>query len=227
MKLIKTASLVLSQMKYKDTSLIVRMFTQKLGLRSYIINGVRSEYNKSNKIALFQPLNWLEMVAYESASYSLHRIKEVKILYSYQSIPYNHHKTLIGIFLIDFLNNILKEEDANEKLFDFLKNSLFEFDSLSHQYSDFHLQFLLKIPDFLGFGIEKVSDIKKEIPQWEVLDNEQLEILQMLLSENFGVKTSLNGTLRTQFLELLLLFFQKHIEGFGKLNSIDILKDLS
>jgi DNA repair protein RecO (recombination protein O) len=227
MKLVKTSALVLSQMKYKDTSLIVRMFTQKLGLRSYIINGVRSEKTKGSKIALFQPLNWLELVAYENPQHSLHRISEVKILFPYQTLPYNHHKTLIAIFLADFLGNILKEEEANEKLFEFLKDSLTKFDLLEHHFADFHLQFLLKIPDFLGFEIEQIHEIKHEIPPWEILDNQQIELLQELLIQDFGLKTNLSGSMRTQILELLLLFFQKHIEGFGEINSLSILKELN
>jgi DNA repair protein RecO (recombination protein O) len=227
MKLIKTSALVLSQMKYKDTSLIVRMFTEKLGLRSYIINGVRSEKVKGSKIALFQPLNWLEMVVYENPNHSLHRISEVKVLFPYQTIPYNHHKTLIAIFLADFLGSILKEEEANEKLFEFLKDSLKKFDLLENHFADFHLQFLLKTPDFLGFAIEQISEIKNEVPQWEVLENQQLELLQELLIQDFGLKTYLSGALRTQILELLLLFFQKHIEGFGEIYSLNILKELN
>ena len=37
----KTAGIVLSHIKYKDSSIIVRIFTRELGLKGYLVNGVR------------------------------------------------------------------------------------------------------------------------------------------------------------------------------------------
>ena len=51
----KTSGIVLSHIKYQETSIIVRIFTRDLGLKAYLVNGVRS-MSKGSKIALYQPL---------------------------------------------------------------------------------------------------------------------------------------------------------------------------
>lgn len=225
-KLVKTTALVLSQLKYGESSLIVRMFTEKLGLRSYIVHGARSQRAKNNKVALYQPLHWLEVVAYENAQHTLHHIAEAKFWKSYRTIPFHHHKTLIAIFLADFLAHVLKEESPNEPLFFFLQESLFFLDEQPDNFADFHLQLLLKIPLYLGFGIEKIQVICQEIPQWGGLSPHQINTLQALLDNPLGYQAGLNGQTRSQLLELLLAFYQQHMENVGEIRSLNILKDL-
>jgi DNA repair protein RecO (recombination protein O) len=48
----KTRGIALSYVKYRETSIIVRIFTRQFGIQSYIVNGVRSKSAKT-KIALF------------------------------------------------------------------------------------------------------------------------------------------------------------------------------
>ena len=74
----KTAGIVLSHIKYKDTSIIVRIFTRDLGLKAYLVNGVRS-LGKGSKIALYQPLTLLDLVVYDKENTGLQRISEAKI----------------------------------------------------------------------------------------------------------------------------------------------------
>ena len=56
--LTKTRGIVLVFIRYKESSIIARIYTKDLGLRSYIVNGVRSI--KTSKIAFFQPLTVLD-----------------------------------------------------------------------------------------------------------------------------------------------------------------------
>ena len=66
----KTQGIVLSYIKYKDSSIIVRIFTRELGLKGYVVNGARSG-GKASKIALFQPLTLLDLVVYEKEARGL------------------------------------------------------------------------------------------------------------------------------------------------------------
>ena len=63
--LVKTRGIVLSYLKYRETSVIVRIYTEQLGLQSYVVNGVRKA-KPPGRIALFQPFTLLELVAYTS-----------------------------------------------------------------------------------------------------------------------------------------------------------------
>ena len=48
----KTRGLVLSFIKYKETSIICKIFTESFGVQSYIINGIRN--SKSKNIGFFR-----------------------------------------------------------------------------------------------------------------------------------------------------------------------------
>jgi len=61
-KIINTAGIVLHQMKYGETSVIVKIFTEELGLQSYIVRGVRSKKAKI-KYNLLQPGNILKVLS--------------------------------------------------------------------------------------------------------------------------------------------------------------------
>ena len=47
----KTRGIVLNYIKYGDTSIICKIYTEQFGLQSYIINGIRN--SKSKNIGLF------------------------------------------------------------------------------------------------------------------------------------------------------------------------------
>ena len=90
--------IVLNYIKYGDTSIICKIYTEQYGLQSYIINGVRK--SKSKNIGLFQPLNILDMVVYHKKNSGLQRIKESKLDYAYKSLHLD-----IGKFLYVFLSS--------------------------------------------------------------------------------------------------------------------------
>ena len=52
MKEIETKAIVLSSLKYGDTSLIVRCYTEQLGLKSFIAKGVFSKKKRNTALYL-------------------------------------------------------------------------------------------------------------------------------------------------------------------------------
>ena len=97
----KTRGLVLSYIKYKETSIICKIFTESFGIQSYIINGIRN--SKSKNIGLFQPLNILDLVVYHKKSSDLNRIKETKLQYLYKTMHLDIKKISMCFFLSEFL----------------------------------------------------------------------------------------------------------------------------
>ena len=59
----KTRGIVLHSVKYSETSLIVKTYTEAFGIQSYMVKGVRSHRSKMRPI-LFQPLTLLDMVVW-------------------------------------------------------------------------------------------------------------------------------------------------------------------
>jgi len=73
--LYKTKGIVINFIKYKESSIIVHILTNKFGMQSYIVNGVRS-FKGTQKIALYQPLTILDLVVYKNEKRDLQRISE-------------------------------------------------------------------------------------------------------------------------------------------------------
>ena len=73
----KTNGIVLNYIKYKETSIISKIYTKKFGLKSCIINGIRSKKGRFT-LSSFKTLSLLDLVVYENKNSEIGRIKELK-----------------------------------------------------------------------------------------------------------------------------------------------------
>src|SRR5687767_9141688 len=103
----KTRGIVFRFTKFKETSIIVTIFTEHFGLQAYIVNGVRSKSAK-NKIALYQPLTLLNLVVYHRENANIERIKEISCLHPYRTIMADVKKSTLAMFLNELLNKTIK-----------------------------------------------------------------------------------------------------------------------
>jgi DNA repair protein RecO (recombination protein O) len=219
----KTKGIVLNYIRYSDTSIISKIYTEAFGLQSYIINGVRSSKAK-NKIALFQPLTLLDLVVYHKENRGLQRISEIRCAEPYFAIPFDIHKISISIFLSEILIKTLKEEVSNQELFDFLYHSFHALDKLENETLNFHVSFLLRYSFYLGFfpqNIESVWQNSHYKPSTEVID--YLENCMKNTYFNSFISTNLN---RREALDIITGFYKNQIESFGEIHSTAILREI-
>ena len=97
--LVSTEAIALSTIKYSESSIIFKCYTLSDGIKTYMIRGVRSKKNKSNSIALFQPLTILEINANHKNKFGIENINSAKILIPYKSIPFNILKNSLVLFI--------------------------------------------------------------------------------------------------------------------------------
>lgn len=219
--LYKTRGVVFRFTKYGETSIIVNIFTDLFGLQSYIVNGVRSKTG-SQKIALFQPLTLLDLVVYHRENANLNRIKEVKCLYPYQTIPMDIRKSAVAIFLNEVINKTVKEESHAQDLCTFMIHSFIAFDSLTEQAENFHLIFLLRLSRLLGFGAHGVNDVLGA----RMADRQTEQLLNVLLTADYGDELQITNVQRREILDLILRFYADHLENMGELRSIQVLREV-
>ena len=224
--LYKVRGVVIKFFKYKESSIIVQIFTDKFGLQSYIVNGVRSSRGHQ-KIALYQPLTMLDLVVYKNDKKDLQRISEATCHTPYHSIPDNIIKTSMALFISEFLSKSLREDSQSEQLFEFLINALGRLDLQKDNIENFHLSFLLKISSYFGFspssGTELMTFISKDLVNW---DSEDIETLDNLISVDFFTKMSLSRIHRKKLLNILLIFFDVHFERNATYKSVAVLNDV-
>ena len=142
--LVSTEAIALSTIKYSESSIIFKCYTLSDGIKTYMIRGVRSKKNKSNSIALFQPLTILEINANHKNNFGIENINSAKILIPYKSIPFDILKNSLVLFLSEILSKCIIEEEQNKQMYNYIKSSLLWLDSAS-EYVNFHIQFLIKL----------------------------------------------------------------------------------
>jgi len=223
--LYKTGGVALSYIKFKESSIIARIFTESFGMQSYIVNGIRSK-NAKTKIALFQPLTLLDLVVYHNKKKDINRISEIKCSDNFHSIPFNIKKTAIALFLTELLNQALIDQGENEDLFKFIHESIHFFDVLENNFENFHLQFLMRLSRYLGIFPESGVSLLKEIGHVKIHDLQFSSQLDFLLTSNFDQHIRLTSTIRNNLLKAIIDYYRFHYDSIKDFKSIPVLKEV-
>lgn len=232
--LIKTNAIVLSKFKYRDNDLIVKCYTSQRGVVSYLLRGVLKSKRGSAKTAYFQPLSQLEIEETFKANQSLQFIKDVKMHVVYKSLHSDVFKSAIVMFLSEVLASVLKEEEKNKLLYDYMESSLNWLDQ-EEDFVNFHLLFLLNLSKYLGFYPDIAT---KANPYFNLntgafelkpqnlytVSGENLTVLKQILGINFEALNAvkLNSKQRQSFLTMLLFYFELHLGDFKKPKSLGV-----
>ncbi|MGC6429830.1 MAG: DNA repair protein RecO [Jejuia sp.] len=229
-----TNAIVLSKLKYRDNDLIVKCYTQKHGVVSFLVRGAFKAKKTTNKAAYFQLLSQLQIVFNYSKNKTLYAAKEVRLNAVYQSLQTNVLKGAVVIFLSEILNSTLHEEEKNEELYSFLEASLLWFD-VTPASPNFHLLFLLKLTKYLGFypdtsqsdfenfDLQSGSFQPNNLGKHNV-SGENLILLKRLLGTTFDALDSIkiNSQKRQHFLNMMLQYFELHLGSFKTPKSLQV-----
>lgn len=213
----KTRGIVFKYFKYRDTSIITKIYTEEFGMQTYIVNGVRSAKSRG-KIALYQPLTLLDLVVYKKPTVDINRISELKCSNPLQSIPYEIVKSSIGVFLAEVLYKSVKEDESSPVLFEFIYHSIEVLDTLEKHYQNFHLQFLIKLSHHLGFGLIDMNNMPH-------LSGENLsQLFQVLINAKYGEALNITHEERKLILEDIITFYKVHIDSLKEIKSLKVLQ---
>ncbi len=224
----KTSGIVLSHIKYQESSIIVRIFTRDLGLKAYLVNGVRS-LSKGSKIALYQPLTLLDLVVYDKENSGLQRISEAKINTPQRLIPFDMARTSLALFATEVISRSILEGYQNEELFDFLSLSISTLDDPETSMAHFPLVFLLENAKHLGFAPEEaegflVESLHHPFSSEEI--NLVLPYLKNLQVQGYHPTSNLSLPLRRKLLDHLVAFHAQHLAHTNPLKSLPIIRQL-
>lgn len=226
--LVKTRGIVVSYIRYKESSIIVKIFTRELGLKAYIVNGVRSS-NAKTKMGFYQPLTILELVVYNKENVGLNRISEVKLGKAYQKIPFDFLRSGIAMFMAEVLSRSIYEGYQNEDLFDFLEEALVFLDDEQAVLSHYPNVFLWGMARYLGFAPDVAGEFFDELKEdftkqidWEP----EMAYLGSLMVEDFGFREKVPAQIRRNLLEHLLIFYSKHLDQPAEWKSVKVLRQM-
>ena len=236
--LVTTNAIVLSKLRYSENDLIVKCYTEQLGVVSFLLRGVLKSKKGANKTAYFQLLSQLQLDIVYKDNRSLQNIKETKLNYSYTSLQTNVFKSAIVMFLAEVLSHTLHEEEQNETLYNYLETALRWLDTHT-EYANFHLLFLLKLTKYLGFYPEEQhldynffnlldGTFETKPTSKYAVSGENLNLLKQLLGTKFVALSSIkiSGAQRQSFLNMILLYFELHLGSFKTPKSLQILNQV-
>lgn len=237
--LTRTKAILLHHVRYSDSSLIAHFYTQEYGRLSVMVKGISSKRG-SARFNYFQPLNIFNTELYYYENRELHNLKEMSLAYVPQRIYGDIHRTTVAMFISELLHNVIREQDVNKMLFDFIESSVISLDEMTAGISNFHLWFLVAFTDYAGIGpshteIEncffdmltgQFTQLRPMHPDF--LDPESAASLNLLLHMPATEVASLrlSGEERTDLLTHLLKYYSLHLPGIRQMKSLQVLKDV-
>ena len=233
-----TRAIVLNHLRYGDSSLIVHLYTEKMGRQTVFVKGAFSKKSPL-RAAMFQPLHLLETDLHHRANRQMQRISHVQIHCPLQNIPLDPVKSCIALFIAEILYKTLREEESNPGLFDFLFHAIQTLDLNDCGTANFHLVFLVHYSRYLGFypNTEKASDntwFDSKTGSFVLLPTassphaEYIRLLMHLFGMSFEQLDSLhlNHRQRNYLTEYLLNYYAMHVDHFGQLKSFTVLQQI-
>ena len=236
--LIATQGLVLHTIPNSESSVIAKIFTEKLGLRSYILKGVRKtgSHVKQN---MLKPLSWLDMVVYDNPKTSINYIKEV----SMANIPSHGENAVtnsILFFMDELLYRTLHEGEPMPQLFGYVTEQVKSLSDNPNPNPAMPISFLLTTAKLLG--IAPLDNYSIQEPFFNLVEG---RYVASAATENIAdiVDIHLSGVLhnylesvygeeampiypqgtRTAIINTLIDYYKIHVNYFGKFTSHEIL----
>ena len=237
----KTSGIVLHTLKYKDTSIIVDIYTEVAGRASFVVSVPRSR-KAAVKSVLFQPLALVELEADFRPTATIYKVKEAKSFYPFSTLPYDPYKSAIALFLSEFLYRAVREEAENRPLFAYLRHSIIWLDECGTGFANFHLVFLMRLSRFLGLypNLEDYHkgdyfDMRNACftplrPQLhsDYIAPEEASRLTRLMRMNYETMHlfAMSRRERNRCLEIINEYYRLHLPDFPELKSLPVLQEL-
>lgn len=236
----KTKGIVIHNIKYSETSVIVKIYTELFGLKSYILRGVRKKKSKI-KSNILQPLTLVEMEVYNKEKSDIQQLREIRNIHQFVSLPFEIHKSSIALFIAEILYKSIKEEETNNNMFEFVFNSIIFLDTSENKVTDFHLLFAMQLTRHLGFYPQgKYSEINKyfDLEDGTFRSNPPRHpyFIESPLSENFYQLLispyenleflKISNEKRKLLLDKIIQFYKLHLPGIKEIKSHHVLAEV-
>lgn len=243
--ILSTPGLVLHTTNYSETSVIAKVFTRLLGVKSYIIKGVRSGRNRA-KMNLLQPLSYLDMVVYNNPKTNMNYTKEMHPAQAFNNIATDSIRTSLVFFLDELLYKSLHEEEPNPELFDYIVDCLSHIDSEPQLSGSLPIAYLLNVARLIG--IEPLDNHSHHEPLFNLKEGRFLAppssyALQTDANVDYFLDADTSSLLhhyleaththrpyppiplsrRTHLTNILLYYYQVHLSDFHNFTSHQVL----
>lgn len=238
---IKTDVLVLRTVKLGDAKMIVEAYSRTYGRLAFVTALSKTGRSRVGK-QLFQPLSLLSVMLDMRPRLSLQKLRDAAFTIPYVSIQTHPYKLSVAMFIAEFLYNVLRVEQGDEALFDYVCDSLLWLDACGNGgFSNFHLVFLMRLSRFLGFypnlnGFKEgmCFDLRsgcfcENAPcHSDVLLPEEASKVRLMMRMDYPTMSlyRLSREERNRLLDVAVRYYAIHIPDFHELKSVEVLREL-
>ncbi len=231
--MIDTEAIILRTVKYRESSVIFDAFTEEQGLISFIIGGVRKARSRTSA-GMLQIGNIVQIIAYPQKGDSLSRVKELHMSQIYRCVTQDMQRIAVLSFAIELLRKSIRETEYDPETYSYIRKFLLQLDDPSSSPAHMPNQLMLELADHVGispsmdadlayFDLREGRSVALEPLHHEVVTGEPLALMISLLRRD-PISTSL--ATRNRLTDLLIRYFQYHIDGFTELKSLEVLRSL-
>jgi DNA repair protein RecO (recombination protein O) len=237
--LVKTQAILLHHVRYSDNSLIARLYTRDYGRMSVMVRGLSSRKG-GMKFAYFQPLNIFNIELYHNENREVQNLKELSLSFIPKKIPSDITRRSVAMFMSEILYSVIREEDPNRMLYDFIESSIITLDEMEKGLSNFHLWFLVAFTSYAGIGPSSTNldDFYFDMLSGQFTGNSPMHpdcmepraaaILNHLLQITPAELETLylTGEERSELLTRMLRYYTLHLTGIKQIHSLSVLREI-
>ena len=220
--------------------MIVDMFTREVGRLSFIVPLPKTPKSRMKK-QYFQPMTLLEIECDVRQRVQLKKLKDVRLLSAYTSVPFSPEKLALSLFTAEFLYHALRSEQCNEPLFAYVCDAMRWLDAVETGFANFHLTFLMRLSRFLGFYPNlddyvdgcvfdlRAATFSLQVPTHrDFLQPDDAQRIHTLMRMDFPTMRlyRLSRHDRNRIVDVLLYYYRLHIPQFPELKSLSVLQEL-
>jgi DNA repair protein RecO (recombination protein O) len=230
-------AIILQAIKYGDKKLILKLFSRKHGLLNAAVvvgNSPSSKIRSGSILAL----NLLDIQFIKKQNSEVHRITEASCYYINSNFAASISKLSIAQFLNELLIKCLKEQSANEDLFDFIEDCLKFLNESETGHVNLHIYFLFELTKYLGIEPNNNYDLRNYFFDCREgrfsslnlsfplgLDKEDSLLFSEALKVNC-LTEKMSNQQRQKLLDILLAYYQFHVPGFNQVRSLEVLREV-
>jgi len=238
--LVTTIGWILQTTRFKESSLIVKLFTKEHGIQTVIVSGLKT-YKSSFKPSTFQLLNEVEIVYYQKQNLDLYRLKEVKLVQSPISLSDDFKYKSIILYIVELLNKTISHSPPDGDMYYFIEQTI-QLVSLNDVSISKYLPlyFIMNLCYKLGFS--PLNNFETQMPYFDVKlgmfskyetiynNDVALNLLIHNLLKNRDITNLLVSApdviSRSAVIDIFLKYLQYHVHGFNDFSSLNIIREL-
>lgn len=226
-------AIVLTSTQYRDNSYMLNLFTESAGVVavSASIGGRSSKVKRGYLI----PLTLLDIELKGKDNAKVWHVNDCCVYRVNNALMLNPIKMLVSQFLAEMIWRAFRFGGGDRIIFDYIEKSIIEFDELENGISEWYLGFLVKMMHYIGI-MPDISDYSDGF----VIDISEGKAVRYCFGEKLDIDTTrclvkilrnetfrLNEKERSKMVDFVVKYYQVHMEGFGDVKSLEILRSLA